>query len=409
MNLKDKNILLGVAGGIAAYKVVQVARDLTVAGANVHVMLTEAATKFVTPLTFQALTQRKVYTDLWEGWTQTDLGHISLARQADLAIIAPATADILARIALGLADDVLTTTLLSLPLNIPVLLAPAMETHMFEHPATQQHLKTLVERGAKILQPGFGKLASGAVGTGRMAEPAQIVAAARLALGQVSGDLRGKHVLVTAGGTQEAIDPVRFIGNRSSGQMGYALAENALARGATVTLVSGPVNLLPPYGCNFKPVVSALEMQAAIDQALAETATDVLIMAAAVADYRPVQAADHKLKKDGSGSAPQIALTLNPDIIAGLKNRPGLESLLRVGFAAETEDLVANAEKKLAAKGLDLIVANEAVSSIGQPDNQITMLERGGTVHRLERLPKSAVAEHILDKVVELLNRRSAN
>ncbi|HEX2914439.1 MAG TPA: bifunctional phosphopantothenoylcysteine decarboxylase/phosphopantothenate--cysteine ligase CoaBC [Chloroflexia bacterium] len=407
MKLQGKNILLGVAGGIAAYKVVQVARDLTVAGAKVHVLMTPAATRFVTPLTFQALTRQKVYTDIWEGWTEEDQGHISLAREADLALIAPATGDILARLALGLADDVITTTMLGLPRHVPVLLAPAMETHMYEHPATRQHLQTLVEWGAQVIEPGYGRLASGAVGTGRMAEPAQLVAAVRLALGQQGGSLRGKRLVITAGGTQEAIDPVRYIGNRSSGQMGYALAQEALDRGAEVILISGPVRLDPPYGSHFVSVTSTLEMQHAIHQALWETRPDALIMAAAVADFRPENPSGQKIKKDGSGKAPDIKLTLNPDILAGLKDLEGLDNMLRVGFAAETEQLHQNAEKKLLNKGLDLIIANEAVSSIGQPDNEITMIERGGLVTQLERMPKEAVAEHILDKVSEMLARQS--
>ncbi len=406
MSLKDKNIVLGVAGGIAAYKVVQVARDLTVAGARVHVLMTPAATRFVTPLTFQSLTRYKVYTEVWEAWTQEEQGHISLARDADLALIAPATADILAKLALGLADDIITTTLLGLPPSVPVLLAPAMETHMYEHPATQAHLQTLIERGAEVIAPGVGMLASGAVGRGRMSETAQLVAAVRLALGRQNGDLRGKRLIITAGGTQEALDPVRYLGNRSSGQMGYALAQDALARGADVTLISGPVHLDPPYGCRFKAVTTACEMQTALHAALDESQAQVLIMAAAVADFRPVSTSANKIKKDGSGKAPTIELTLNPDILLGLKGRSGLEGLLKVGFAAETEDLTLNAEKKLQNKDLDLIVANEAVSSIGQSDNEVTLIERGGVITHLERMPKIQVAGQILDKVAELLGRR---
>ena len=407
MSLSGKNIILGVAGGIAAYKVVQVARDLAVAGAHVHVLMTEAATRFITPLTFQTLTRYKVYTEVWEPWTQEAQGHISLAREADLVIIAPATADLLARLALGLADDVITTTMLSVPPDVPVLLAPAMETHMYGHPATQQHLTTLVERGARVIEPGFGRLASGAIGTGRMAEPAQIVAAAGVALGQRTGDLRGKRFVITAGGTQEALDPVRYLGNRSSGQMGYALVQAALNRGAEVTLVSGPVRLEPPYGCDYRGIVSAREMETALHTVLDDQPADVLIMAAAVADFRPATESDHKIKKDGSGTAPTLELILNPDILAGLKGRAGLENALKVGFAAETEDLTTNAQKKLQAKDLHLIVANDATTSIGQPDNEVTMIERSGLITLLDRRPKAEVAELILDKIVELLKNRS--
>jgi phosphopantothenoylcysteine decarboxylase/phosphopantothenate--cysteine ligase len=407
MTLKDKNILLGVSGGIAAYKVVQVARDLTVAGAKVHVMMTPGATRFITPLTFQALTRYPVHTEVWEYWTQEAQGHISLAREADLALIAPATADILAKLALGLADDIITTTMLGLPPGVPVLLAPAMETHMYEHPATQQHLQTLAGRGAQVIAPGYGNLASGAVGTGRMAEPAQLLAAVKLAFGRIEGDLQGKRLVITAGGTQENIDPVRYIGNRSSGQMGYALAEEALNRGAEVTLISGPVKLTPPFGANFVGITSTCELEQAVHSALETPGAkaDVLIMAAAVADFRPASPSEQKIKKDGSGIAPNIELVLNPDILAGLKNRAGLESLLKVGFAAETEDLTRNAEKKLLSKDLDLIVANDAVTSIGQPDNEITLIERNGVITHQDRQPKTVVAGAILDKVVELLSK----
>jgi len=402
MLLKDKNILLGVAGGIAAYKVVQLARDLTKEGARVHVLMTEAATHFVTPLTFQSLTHYKVYTDLWEPWTQEEQGHISLAHNADLVIVAPATADIIAKLALGFADNIITTTLLGS--TAPLLIAPAMESHMYRHPATQQNLNTLIQRSATIVQPGFGMLASGAVGEGRMAESEILLAAIKLELGK-QGDLRGKRIVITAGGTQEAIDPVRYIGNRSSGQMGYALAQNALERGAQVTLISGPVSIKPPYGCEFVPVQTARQMQEAVNNHLMPRPDlyppDVLIMAAAVADFRPLQSSDHKIKK--GSTAPVIELTLNPDILSELKNAPGLENLLRVGFAAETDDLRTNAQKKLEAKNLDLIVANEAVSSIGHADNQVTLIERGGAISELPRLPKTEVAAAILDKVVELL------
>lgn len=408
MTLQDKNILLGVAGGISAYKVVQVARDLTVAGATVHVMLTPGAARFITPLTFQSLTRYPVHTEVWEYWTQAAQGHISLAREADLALIAPATADILARLAHGLADDIITTTMLGLPPGVPVLLAPAMETHMYEHPATQQNLKTLAERGAQVIAPGYGNLASGAVGTGRMAEPAQLLAAVKLAFGRLEGDLRGKRLVITAGGTQENIDPVRYIGNRSSGQMGYALTAEALARGAEVTLISGPVKLEPPFGCNFVGITSTLQLEQAVQQAVETPGfkADVLIMAAAVADFRPANPSEQKIKKDGSGLAPNIELVLNPDILAGLKGRSGLAGLLKVGFAAETENLTLNAEKKLQSKDLDLIVANDAVSSIGQSDNEVTLIERGGVITNLARSPKPVVAGVILDKIVEILAKR---
>ncbi len=317
MTLKDKNILLGVAGGIAAYKVVQVARDLTVAGAKVHVLMTPGATRFITPLTFQSLTRYPVHTGVWESWTQEAQGHISLAREADLALIAPATADILARLAVGLADDILTTTMLGLPHGVPVLLAPAMETHMYEHPATQQNLKTLALRGAQLIAPGYGKLASGAVGTGRMAEPAQLVAAVRLAFGRLEGDLRGKRLVITAGGTQEDIDPVRYIGNRSSGRMGYAVAAEAARRGAVVTLVTGPTKLADPSVHEIVKVRRAAEMHQAVMSRVDDM--QVAIMAAAVADYAPADRAEQKLPKGAESLT--LVLKKTPDILGELGQR----------------------------------------------------------------------------------------
>jgi phosphopantothenoylcysteine decarboxylase/phosphopantothenate--cysteine ligase len=267
-------------------------------------------------------------------------------------------------------------------------------------------LKILEERGALIIQPGTGLLASGASGIGRMAEPEELLAWIRIELGRHYGDLRGRRVLVTAGGTQEPIDPVRYIGNRSSGQMGYALAQQALDRGAQVVLVSGPVSLKPPIGSEFISVETAMQMQSAVRRILFNHANpvDVLIMAAAVADFRPSLTYDHKVKK--GENTPIIELTLNPDILGGLTDGPGLDNLLRVGFAAETNDLRSNAEKKLEAKKLDMIVANEAVSSIGKADNQITMLEKDGRATELPRMPKEEVAMAIIDKVVELLATR---
>jgi len=406
--LRDKHILLGVAGGIAAYKAVQVAHDLTKAGAKVDVLMTSAATRFITPLTFQALTHRPVHTDIFEAWTEDFQGHVTLAHQADAALIVPATADMLAKLAHGLADDVIGLTLLSC--TAPLLLAPAMESNMYAHPATRQNLATLIERGATIVEAEYGVLASGAMGWGRLAEPDQIVAAVKLMLGRKEGTLVGQRLVVTAGGTQEPLDPVRYIGNRSSGQMGYALAQAALWRGATVTLISGPVRLEPPYGVHFIGVQTAREMEKAVHAALDADAhgqrADVLIMAAAVADYRPTQVSDHKIKK--TGNALHLELEINPDILAGLNAQPSLENLLRVGFAAETDDLLRNAEKKLVSKNLDLIVANEAVSSIGAPDNEVTLIERGGKQTPLHRLPKAQVAEAILDKVGEISSRLRA-
>jgi phosphopantothenoylcysteine decarboxylase/phosphopantothenate--cysteine ligase len=404
MSLQGKNIMLAVSGGIAAYKIVQVARDLTQEGAKVHVLMSEAATRFVTPLTFQTLTRQKVHTEIWEGWTDEEMGHISLSKRADLVLLAPATADMMAKLAHGLANDIISTVYLATPRSTPFIVVPAMEHHMYTHPATQQNILTLRERGAVVMEAKYGTHASGESGLGRMPEPAEIVALVRLTIGRREGDLQGKRVVVTAGGTQEPIDPVRFIGNGSSGQMGYAIAQHALERGAQVTLISGPVRLDPPYGCEFVSVRTTREMETAVHKAV--EGADVLIMAAAVADFRPKHASDQKIKKEASNLAPTIELELNPDILLGLKDKPGLEKLLRVGFAAETSDITLNAEKKLQNKGLDLVVANEAVSSIGHPDNEVTLLERGGLITHLERRPKTEVAASILDKVVELLGKK---
>jgi len=407
MLLQNKNILLAVSGGIAAYKVVQVARDLTQAGAKVHVLMSQAATRFVTPLTFQTLTRQPVHTEIWEGWTDDEQGHISLSKQADLVLLAPATADIMAKLAHGLADDIITTTYLATPVSTPFLIVPAMEHHMYIHAANQHNMQILRERGAQVLEAKYGPHASGATGLGRLPEATEIVAAVKLAIGRREGELKDKYLLITAGGTQEPLDPVRYLGNRSSGQMGYALAQAALERGASVRLISGPVKLEPPYGCEFVAVQTAREMEAAVQQALStEPLPDGLIMAAAVADFRPLRPSDHKIKKESSNHAPTIELELNSDILLGLKGRPDLGKMLKVGFAAETDDLALNAEKKLLNKDLDLIVANEAVSSIGQPDNEVTLIERGGPTQNLERMPKIQVAAAILDKVVELLHKK---
>jgi phosphopantothenoylcysteine decarboxylase / phosphopantothenate---cysteine ligase len=404
MSLKGKKILFGVSGGIAAYKVVQVARDLTKAGADVHILMTEAATRFVTPLTFQTLTLNPVHTDLWEPWTKDFQGHITLS-EVDLAVVAPATADIIAKIALGICDNVITTTLLAS--TAPLMVVPAMDGGMYTHPATQKNLETLKERGVYLLEPEYGLMASGLVGKGRLPEPPVIFAAIKQYLGKLTGKFSRKNIVITAGGTQEAIDPVRFIGNGSSGQMGYALAQTAVDEGANVTLISGPVKLDPPHGVRFVPVKTALEMEKAVHSALLESPfgkADVLIMAAAVADFRPVSTSHQKIKKDGA--PPTIELALNPDILAGLKQLKNIDGLFKVGFAAETNDLTINAEKKLAGKSLDLIVANEAVSTIGQADSEAILLERGGLMTQLPRKPKADVAVLILDKIHDLLVAR---
>ncbi len=396
MSLQGRNIILGVSGSIAAYKVVQVARDLTQHGARVDVLMTEGATRFVTPLTFQTLTRRSVITDLWQDWTEDAQGHISLGEQAEIMLVAPASAQTLARLALGLADDMVSLT--ALATYAPLVLAPAMNYHMWEHPATREHVRTLQDRGATVLTPGRGRLASGAVGEGRLADPSEIVGAVRWRLGR-SGKLSGKRVVVTAGGTREALDPVRYLTNGSSGRMGYALAQAAIDAGADVTLVSANVELSPPWGATLVPVTAATEMFAATEQACKHA--DVLVMAAAVSDYRPENPSDSKLKK--TGGAMELRLVENPDIVASI-SRPGL---LKVGFAAETENLIENAYAKLERKGLALIVANDAEATIGAPNAALTLLYGGDRVEELGILPKEEAAERVIAAVAGLLGAKS--
>ncbi|TEU18185.1 MAG: bifunctional phosphopantothenoylcysteine decarboxylase/phosphopantothenate--cysteine ligase CoaBC [Anaerolineales bacterium] len=397
--LRDKHIILGITGGIAAYKAAEVASRLVKARATVDVVMTEAATKFVTPLTFQALTHHPVITEMFALLRETEIGHVSLAQRADLLIIAPATANTMAKLATGLADNMLTAT--ALGTQAPILLAPAMETKMWENPLTQDNMARLQKmRDVTVVGPGAGRLASGGMGPGRMAEPAEIVAWARIILGR-GGPLAGQRVLVTTGGTQEPIDPVRFIGNHSSGKMGYALVLSARDRGAKVTLVSAPTALPAPVGMQLVAVQTAQEMQQAVLEALPES--DALIMAAAVADYRPTVAAAHKIKKGETGL--ELELVRTSDILAEVATQRAELGWPRVvvGFAAETQDLVANAQAKLKAKRLDLMVANDARQAMGADVNRVTLLDASGGVEELPLLPKEEVAERVMDRVVELL------
>jgi phosphopantothenoylcysteine decarboxylase/phosphopantothenate--cysteine ligase len=395
--LRDRPILLAVTGGIAAYKAAELASSLVQAGVRLDVILSQGALRFVQPLTFEALTRGRVHTDLWEPWTAGRAGHVTLAAETSCLVVAPATANTIARLALGLADDLLGAV--NLATTAPLVVAPAMEHHMYHHPATQLHLRTLSERGATIVAPHPGRLASGASGDGRLAPTHEIIGAIRKTLGR-TGPLAGRRVVVSAGGTQEPIDPVRYIGNRSSGQMGYAIAQAALDRGAAVTLVSGPTSLEVPWGADVVFVQTAAEMQSAIEASTMDA--DVLIMAAAVADFRPKVAAQHKMKKTEDQPAPTIELERTTDILASIQ-RPGL---LKIGFAAETQNLVESAQAKLAAKGLDLIVANDAVAAIGAPTNTAVFIEAGKEPEFLPTLPKGELAEAILDRVTSLLSAR---
>jgi len=398
--LSGKRVLLGVTGGIAAYKAADLCSKLAQAGAQVDVIMTEAATRFVGPLTFSALSGRPARVDMWTAPGGDPIPHVHMAAAADLAIVAPLSANTLAKLALGLADNLLTATLLAT--EAPLVLAPAMESHMWSNPVTQAHAKTLRKRGAVQVGPGVGRLASSALGAGRMAEPVEILAAARGVLAR-SGPLAGRRVVVTAGGTQEPLDPVRYITNASSGKMGVALAEAARDLGAEVTLVHAPLAVPGPYGVERVSVRTAIEMRDAV-LALAP-ATDILIGAAAVADFRPADPAAQKIKKTPGQAALTIELVRNPDIlaeVAALRAEIGRPAVV-VGFAAETQDLLANATAKLAAKRLDMIVANDVTdpgSGFGSDTNQITLLYADGRVEALPLASKGEVAERVLDAAV---------
>jgi phosphopantothenoylcysteine decarboxylase / phosphopantothenate---cysteine ligase len=398
-------VALGVTGGVGAYKAVEVVRGLQKRGHDVVVIMTTAATQFVGPLTFEAITRRRVITSQFEPGANADIEHIALASSIGLLLIAPATANIIAKLANGLADDFLST--LYTATRAPVLVAPAMNTQMFEHHAVRRNLEVLAERGVRFVEPGEGYLACGWIGKGRLAEPDDIVAAADAIL-RPSPTLAGRRILVTAGPTYEDLDPVRYIGNRSSGRMGFAVADEAVRRGAVVTLVSGPTTVVPPSGCEVVRVRSAAEMhQAVVTRA---DSADVVVMAAAVADYRPVIRADQKVAK-GEGEL-SIALTRTPDILGDLGARrlkSGRGPLL-VGFAAETENVVAKATEKRRRKHVDLIVANDvsrADAGFDVDTNAVTIIGPDGDAE-LPVQSKSRVAGAILDRVEQLLQAAPA-
>jgi phosphopantothenoylcysteine decarboxylase/phosphopantothenate--cysteine ligase len=398
--LAGRRLVLGVSGGIAAYKSISVARELAQLGAGVDVVLTAAAADFVQPLTFEALTGRRAYSRAWEPGDA--LRHIRIARDAEAVIIAPATASFIARAAAGAGDDLLAAVLLAT--EAPVLLCPAMNDRMFAHPQTQSNLERVREIGYGVAGPATGPLAWGeGEGEGRMIEPAAIVQHARRLL-QRSAAFDGRRVVVTAGPTREALDPVRYLGNRSSGKMGYALAASAWMRGADVLLISGPVALAPPDGVEIQRVETAEQMQQAVAAALPHA--DVLIMAAAVADFRPRHPAEDKIKR-GEGKVPKVELEAAPDVLATTLHlrRPGA---VIVAFALETSNVLPNAEKKLAAKRASLLVVNDATESgagFGVPTNRVTILAPGAAAEPLPLLPKSVVAERVLDRVEPLLRR----
>ncbi|WP_027343372.1 bifunctional phosphopantothenoylcysteine decarboxylase/phosphopantothenate--cysteine ligase CoaBC [Hamadaea tsunoensis] len=388
-------IVLGVGGGIAAYKACELLRLFTEAGHRVRVVPTEAALKFVGAPTWEALSGQPVATGVFEDVPHVP--HVRLGQEADLVIVAPATADLLARAAHGLADDLLTSTLLTA--RCPVLFAPAMHTEMWEHAATVENVATLRRRGVVVLEPDVGRLTGADSGKGRLPDPTAIFAIARRVLaGRTAADLAGRHVVVTAGGTREPLDPVRFLGNRSSGKQGYAFAATAVARGAKVTLIAANVSLPTPAGVDLVRVGSTAELRDAVHSA-AGTA-DAMVFAAAPADFRPAQYADKKIKKSADGSAPTLELVTNPDIAAeaGAAKRPGQ---VLVAFAAETHDALANGEQKLRKKNADLIVVNEVgVDRVfGQDDNAVTVLGADGSSTQLSSRPKEEIADAVWDLV----------
>lgn len=390
--LYSKRILLGVGGGIAAYKAADLVRRLREAGAEVRVVMTESAREFVGPTTFQALSGHPVRSSLWDPAAEAAMGHIELARWADHIVIAPATAGLIARLAAGMADDLLTT--LCLASRAPLVLAPAMNQAMWAHPATRTNVATLVARGALLVGPGIGSQACGDEGAGRMAEPVEIVAV--LAQPKVKSELAGRHVLVSAGPTFEDIDPVRFIGNRSSGKMGFAMAEAAARAGAVVTLVAGPVRLPTPAGVTRIDVRSAAEMAEAIVQAA--NGVDVFIAAAAVADFTPATPTGSKIKKSAAGLT--VSLVPTVDILGTLGAWPKRPFL--VGFAAETEALEDHARGKLARKNLDLIAANlvgGAKSAFDADDNALVVFDRAGGRFELPRASKAELAARLVSEI----------
>ena len=397
-SLTNKNILLGVTGGIAAYKSAEIVRHLKKSGASVRVVMTRSAEEFITPLTLQALSGNRVSTELLDAEAEAAMGHIELAKWADGILIAPATANTIARLSSGRGDDLLSTV--TLAFDGPISVAPAMNQAMWRDERTQENLKKLIDQDFGICGPGSGEQACGDVGLGRMLEPIDILDMFSLSFNE--GTLSGKKILITAGPTQEPIDPVRFITNRSSGKMGYSLVEAALESGANVTLISGPVNIEPPSNCNFVSIKTAEEMYEAVMHHI--SGMDVYIGTAAVSDYSPAKASDSKIKKDGSSSPMVLELKENQDIlksVSELEQRPYV-----VGFAAETNDLIKNAEKKLSNKNLDLIIANDVSNKdIGfdSDDNEVTLITEKEK-HLIERQNKRKVSKKIIDFISGRIN-----
>ncbi|CAN5336961.1 bifunctional phosphopantothenoylcysteine decarboxylase/phosphopantothenate--cysteine ligase CoaBC [soil metagenome] len=406
--LNDKRIVLGVTGSIAVYKAVDLASKLTRAGALVDVVMTASAKRFVTPLTFQSVTGRPVYDDMWASGSSelpTHIAHVGLGEGSDLFVIAPATANTLAKLAAGAADDLLTVT--ALAARCPVLIAPAMDGGMYGHPATQRNLRDLQAQGIFLIEPEEGRFASGLVGKGRLPETATLLGMIRWTLSR-NGPLTGRKVVVTAGGTREAIDPVRYITNRSSGKQGYAVAQAAVDAGADVVLVTTTVGLPAPIGATLVPVASAGGMLDSVQTHIANA--DVLIMAAAVADFRPAEIATQKIQKSlTSDDVPTIELSRTADILLAIKEQREGSGWPRVtvGFAAESHDLLDNARSKLDRKGLDLIVANDIMSTdagFETDTNRVLLLDRSGDQQEIELASKVRIAEAVVGRAVELLS-----
>jgi phosphopantothenoylcysteine decarboxylase / phosphopantothenate---cysteine ligase len=393
--LKGKKIVLGVTGGIAAYKAAELVRELVRSGAEVFVVMTRGAQEFITPLTLQTLSGNKVAAELFSLVEESEIGHISLADRADILVIAPATANIIGKIAGGIADDMLSTVVMAT--QAPVLLAPAMNVHMWENPITQENIQKLRARGYHFIDPEAGELACGYEGKGRLAELPAIVEEVQTLLSPK--DYSGETLLVTAGPTEEPIDPVRFLSNRSSGKMGFAVSRAALRRGAQVTLVSGPTALTPPPHVRFIPVRTAAQMREAVLENL--QAVSILVMAAAVSDFRPQGPREEKIKKSKANLT--LPLELNPDILYEAGQKKGTRLL--IGFAAETHDLLHNAQQKLAEKNLDLIVANDVSlpgAGFAADTNIVKLIDRRGNIEELPLMGKEEVADLILDRVVKL-------
>lgn len=401
--LRNKNIIVGICGGISAYKVVEVVSRLKKLNAIVTVIMTENATKFVSPLTLRAISHEPVITDMFAEPDNWDTEHISLAQKADLFIIAPATANILGKIAGGVADDMLTTTIMAT--DAPVMFVPAMNTGMYENPIVQENITKLKQHGYKIMEPSIGLMACGTSGKGRLPEPQQIIEEIIEILSPMR-DFTGRKVLITAGPTVESIDPVRFISNRSSGKMGYAIAQNALKRGAEVVLISGPVNIKPPVGLTLISVTTADEMYEAVMNNY--KACDVMIMMAAVADYRSETIEANKIKKTSDEMV--IRLIKNHDIAAELGKVK--ENRILVGACAETENLLENANQKIKSKNFDLIMANDVTeegAGFGIDTNIVQIVQANGTITSLPIMSKIEVADHLLTSIAELVNKRKSN